>query len=31
VLTPPADSVQNMRVIDAVYRAADLPIRGETA
>jgi predicted dehydrogenase len=30
VLTPPADSVQNMRVIDAVYRAADLPIRGET-
>jgi predicted dehydrogenase len=29
VLTPPADSVQNMRVIDAVYRAAGLPIRGE--
>ena len=28
VLTPPADSVQNMRVIDAVYRAAGLPIRG---
>jgi predicted dehydrogenase len=31
VLTPPADSVQNMRVIDAVYRAADLPLRGEPA
>ncbi len=31
VLTPPADSVQNMRVIDAVYRAAELPIRGEPA
>jgi predicted dehydrogenase len=30
VLTPPPDSVQNMRVIDAVYRAAGLPIRGET-
>ena len=29
VLTPPADSVQNMRVIDAVYGAAGLPIRGE--
>jgi predicted dehydrogenase len=29
VLTPPADSVQNMRVIDAVYRAAGLPLRGE--
>src|SRR5262249_9219006 len=29
VLTPPADSVHNMRVIDAVYRAAGLPIRGE--
>jgi len=29
VLTPPADSVQNMRVVDAVYRAAGLPIRGE--
>jgi predicted dehydrogenase len=29
VLTPPPDSVQNMRVIDAVYRAAGLPIRGE--
>ena len=28
VLTPPSDSVQNMRVIDAVYRAAGLPIRG---
>jgi predicted dehydrogenase len=31
VLTPPADSVQNMRVIDAVYRSAGLPIRGELA
>ena len=31
VLTPPADAVQNMRVIDAVYRAAGLPIRGEGA
>jgi predicted dehydrogenase len=31
VLTPPADSVQNMRVIDAVYRAAGLPLRGERA
>lgn len=30
VLTPPPDSVQSMRVIDAVYRAAGLPIRGET-
>ncbi|HMF82249.1 MAG TPA: Gfo/Idh/MocA family oxidoreductase [Acidimicrobiia bacterium] len=29
ILTPPADSVENMRVIDAVYRAAGLPIRGE--
>jgi predicted dehydrogenase len=29
VLTPPADSVQNMRVIDAVYDAAGLPLRGE--
>ncbi len=29
VLTPPSDSVQNMRVIDAVYRAAGLPRRGE--
>jgi predicted dehydrogenase len=27
-LTPPADSVANMRVIDAVYRAAGLPPRG---
>jgi predicted dehydrogenase len=31
VLTPPSDSVRNMRLIDAVYRAADLPIRGETS
>jgi predicted dehydrogenase len=30
-LTPPADSLQNMRVIDAVYRAAGLPLRGEQA
>jgi predicted dehydrogenase len=30
VLTPPGDSVQNMGVIDAVYRAAGLPIRGGT-
>jgi predicted dehydrogenase len=29
VLTPPADSVKNMRVIDAVYDAAGLPLRGE--
>jgi predicted dehydrogenase len=29
VLTPPADSVQNMRVIDAVYSAAGLPLRGD--
>jgi predicted dehydrogenase len=29
VLTPPPDSVQNMRVIDDVYLAAGLPIRGE--
>jgi predicted dehydrogenase len=28
VLTPPADSVANMRVIDAVYEAAGLPARG---
>jgi predicted dehydrogenase len=31
VLTPPADSVQNMRVIDTVYRTAGLPLRGEPA
>jgi predicted dehydrogenase len=30
-LTPPADSVANMRVIDAVYRAAGLRPRGEGA
>jgi predicted dehydrogenase len=29
VLTSPADSIANMRVIDAVYRAAGLPLRGE--
>ncbi len=28
VLTPPADSIANMRAIDAVYRAAGLPVRG---
>src|SRR5205823_14672006 len=28
ILTPPSDSVANMRVIDAVYRAAGLPVRG---
>jgi predicted dehydrogenase len=27
-LTPPADSVANMRVIDAIYAAAGLPPRG---
>jgi predicted dehydrogenase len=31
VLTPPADAVQNMRVIDAIYLAAGLPVRGEPA
>ena len=28
VLTPPADSVANMMVIDAVYRAANMRPRG---
>ncbi len=28
VLTPPADSIANMAVVDAVYRAAGLPVRG---
>jgi predicted dehydrogenase len=28
VLTPPADAVANMEVVDAVYRAAGLPVRG---
>lgn len=28
VLTPPEDAVRNMAVIDAVYRAAGLPVRG---
>jgi predicted dehydrogenase len=28
VLTPPSDSIANMRVIDAIYTAAGLPIRG---
>ncbi len=27
-LTPPADSIANMRVIDAIYEAAGLPVRG---
>ena len=27
VLTPPADAIANMTAIDAVYRAAGLPIR----
>jgi predicted dehydrogenase len=31
VLTPPADSIANMRVIDAVYRAAGLEPRQPTA
>jgi predicted dehydrogenase len=28
VLTPPTDSIANMRVIDAIYEAAGLPVRG---
>ena len=28
-LTPPAESIANMRVIDAIYRAAGLRLRGE--
>jgi predicted dehydrogenase len=28
VLTPPADSIANMRVVDAIYQAAGLPVRG---
>jgi predicted dehydrogenase len=31
VLTPPSDSVKNMRVVDAVYRAAGLEPREPTA
>ncbi len=31
VLTPPSDSIANMRVIDAVYRAAGLEPREPTA
>ncbi len=27
-LTPPAESIANMRVIDAVYERAGLPLRG---
>ena len=27
-LTPPSDSVANMRVIDAIYRAAGMKVRG---
>jgi len=30
VLTPPEDAVANMAVIDAIYRAADLPVREPT-
>jgi predicted dehydrogenase len=30
VLTPPSDSIINMRLIDDVYRAAGLPLRGES-
>jgi hypothetical protein len=26
--TPPADSIRTMRLIDAAYRAAGLPLRG---
>jgi predicted dehydrogenase len=29
VLTPPEDSVANLEVIDQIYRAAGLPLRGE--
>jgi predicted dehydrogenase len=28
VLTPPSDSIANMRVIDAIYEATGLPVRG---
>jgi predicted dehydrogenase len=31
LLAPPADAVANMRVIDAVYQAAGLPLRGAQA
>ena len=30
-LTPPEDSIANMRVIDAVYERAGLPLRGVRA
>ncbi|HEX7521074.1 MAG TPA: Gfo/Idh/MocA family oxidoreductase [Acidimicrobiia bacterium] len=30
-LTPPSDSILNMRAIDAVYRAAGLPLRGSVS
>ena len=30
-LTPPSDAVANMRAIDAVYRAAGLPLRGSVS
>ena len=29
VLTPPEDAIANMRVIDAIYAAAGLPLRGQ--
>jgi len=28
VLTPPTDSIANMRVIDRIYEKAGLPLRG---
>jgi len=31
VLTAPDDSIANMRVIDAIYRKAGLPLRGESS
>ena len=30
VLTPPADAIANMQVIDAIYLAAGLPLRGQS-
>jgi predicted dehydrogenase len=30
ILTPPSDAVKNMTVIDAIYQAAGLPLRGES-
>lgn len=31
LLTPPEDAVVTMRLIDDIYRAAGLPLRGEPA